>query len=122
MIKHTLLCVPVLLTGCSGPGDRLPEIRYAQVNLSGKLPCITYAVSQGDHISAVQIASESSEGRAFFRFFTEDPPFPKKGQCLPLFEYPFKSAMSYSVYYSIYNINNPETFEVKARFTLSDQK
>ena len=118
LIKRSLLCVLFLLTGCCGPGDRLPEIRHAQVDLSGNQPCITYAVSRGDHISSVQIASVSVGGEVFFRFFMEDPPFPKSGQCLPLFDYHFIPEIKYFVYYSIYNGNNPEVFDVKAEFIL----
>ncbi|EOL8951796.1 putative T6SS immunity periplasmic lipoprotein [Cronobacter malonaticus] len=65
MKEHLLKFSLVLLAGCAGPGDRLPEIQPGHVEMNGNTPCITYAVKPGDRLSFIEIANHSSAGDSF---------------------------------------------------------
>lgn len=118
MRKFLLICSLALLAGCPGPGDRLPDVQNAKVELKNTEPCLTYAVAHGDRISSIQIGSKSGEIDSFRKSLTMDPFIPESSKCLPTFGYRFVSGKKYVVYYSVDNVNSRREKIIQGRFSL----
>lgn len=121
MKKFLFMCSLILLAGCAGPGDRLPDIQNANVDLHGTEPCIASVFAPGDRISSVQIGSISGDKDSFRKYFTDNPLTPVSGKCLPLFDYPFSPGKQYVVYYSVDNPNNKRERIIQASFSMINE-
>lgn len=116
MKKCLFMCSLILLAGCAGSGDCLPDVQNANVDLHGTKPCIASVFAPGDCISSIQIGSISGDNKSFRKYFTDDLLIPVSGKCLPLFDYRFSPGKQYVVYYSIDNPNNKRENIVQASF------
>ncbi|GAL57271.1 hypothetical protein EV102420_07_00895 [Pseudescherichia vulneris NBRC 102420] len=121
MKKFLFMCSLILLAGCAGPGDRLPDVQNANVDLHGTQPCIASVFAPGDRISSIQIGSTSGDNESFHKYFTDDLLIPVSGKCLPLFDYRFSPGKQYVVYYSIDNPNNKRERIIQASFSISNE-
>ncbi|WP_105596749.1 putative T6SS immunity periplasmic lipoprotein [Cronobacter turicensis] len=108
----------VLLAGCAGPGDRLPDIQTGQVEINGNTPCITYAVKPGDRLSFVEIANHGGEGDSFRKSVSEEAVYPQQGQCLPTLGYHFESGDKYAAYYSLDNPRDERERIIEVNFSM----
>lgn len=122
MRKFLLICSLALLAGCPGPGDRLPDVQNAKVDLKSAEPCLTYAVTPGDRISSIQIGSNSGESDSFRKSLGADKFLPDSNKCLPTFGYRFMSGKQYVIYYSVDNDSSSREKIILGRFTMVDNK
>ncbi|BFO08525.1 hypothetical protein GGER_10350 [Serratia rubidaea] len=67
-----IICPILLISGCPGPGDRMPEAVYADVKLKDNSPCVLYPAKLGDRITSIQIYNEMDVP---FRKLFDDSPF-----------------------------------------------
>jgi len=118
MKKCLFMCSLILLAGCAGPGDRLPDIQNANVDLQGTKPCIASVFAPGDRISSIQIGSKYDETESFRKNLTEAPFIRQMSQCLPTFTYHFISGKQYVVYYNVDNVNSTRERIIQGSFSL----
>ncbi len=118
MNKFLLMYLLSLLAGCTGPGDRLPDVQNAHVDLKNGEPCLTYAITAGDRISSIQIGSKFNETESFRKNLTEAPFIPEMNKCLPTFDYHFTPGKQYVVYYSVDNVKSTREKIIQGSFSL----
>ena len=118
MKEHLRKFSLVLLAGCAGPGDRLPDIQPGHVEMNGNTPCITYAVKPGDRLSYIEIANHSSAGDSFQKIVREDALYPQQGECLPTLGYHFESGNKYVAYYSVDNPRDERERIIEVNFLM----
>ncbi|EPE7489845.1 putative T6SS immunity periplasmic lipoprotein [Cronobacter universalis] len=118
MKEHLLKFSLILLAGCAGPGDRLPDIQPGHVEMNGKTPCITYAVKAGDRLSFIEIANHSSADDSFQKSEREEAVYPQQGECLPTLGYHFESGNKYVAYYSVDNAGNERERIIEVNFLM----
>lgn len=121
MKKFLFMCSLILLAGCAGSGERLPDVQNANVDLHGTEPCIASVFAPGDRISSIQIGSTSGDKDSFRKYFTDNSFTTVSGKCLPLFDYPFSPGKKYLVYYSVDNPNNKRERIIQASFSMINE-
>ncbi|WP_208715811.1 putative T6SS immunity periplasmic lipoprotein [Pantoea cypripedii] len=97
--NYVIIAATVLLSGCPGPGDRIPPKEPANVAIRDNLVCITAPIQTGEYVSAVQISD--GEDNHLLRTLAKKPIDVTNGQCLPTFGYDFKRGHTYTAYYTI---------------------
>lgn len=115
-----IICFILLISGCPGPGDRLPETLHADVTLKGNSPCILYPAKLGERITSIQIASETD--KPFSKLFDDSPFYPVSSQCLPTFDYHFNADKEYVVYYGLDNDKRQRLIQATFHFQGGDNK
>lgn len=119
MKRFFVLYSVFLISGCPGPGDRMPETVYADVKLKDNSPCVLYPAKLGDRITSIQIYNEMDEP---FRKLFDDSPFqPAYGQCLPMFGYHFNPGKSYVIYYGLDNDSAERQKLIQADFAIDNE-
>ena len=114
-----IICPILLISGCPGPGDRMPEAVYADVKLKDNSPCVLYPAKLGDRITSIQIYNEMDF--PFRKLFDDSPFYPVDGQCLPTFGYHFNSGKSYVVYYGLDNDSAERQKLIQANFSIGNE-
>ncbi len=97
--KYSIIAVAFLLSGCPGPGDRIPPKEPANVALRDGLICITAPVYTGEFVSSIQVSDGKDNN--LLKTFANNSVNVVNGQCLPTFGYGFKKGHTYTAYYTI---------------------
>ncbi|MGY5958655.1 putative T6SS immunity periplasmic lipoprotein [Kosakonia sp. BK9b] len=114
--KSMLLLAVLMLTGCPGPGDRLPDRESAQVGVKENAVCIVYPVQPGDLIDHLEFHDQS--GKAFYAEPGDGDFHPAAGHCLRTYGQDLRPAQAYALHYGVSNPQVPYRF-VSAVFTTS---
>ncbi|WP_418948028.1 putative T6SS immunity periplasmic lipoprotein [Serratia rubidaea] len=115
-----IICSILIISGCSDPGDRLPETLHADVTLKGNSPCILYPTKLGERITSIQIASETDN--SFSKLFDNSPSYSVSSQCLPTFDYHFNVDKECVVYYGLDNDKRQRLIQTTFHFQGGDNK
>ena len=97
--NYSVIVVAFLLSGCPGPGDRIPPKEPANVTLKDNQICITAPVYPGEFVSSVQFSD--GQNNNLLKTLEHDPVYVANGQCLPTFGYDFQKGHTYTVFYTI---------------------
>lgn len=97
--NYSVIVVAFLLSGCPGPGDRIPPKEPANVTLKDNQICITAPVYPGEFVSSVQFSD--GQNNNLLKTLEHERVYVTNGQCLPTFGYDFQKDHTYTVFYTI---------------------
>ncbi|WP_173632660.1 putative T6SS immunity periplasmic lipoprotein [Paramixta manurensis] len=113
-----MIILTCLLSGCPGPGDRVPPKQPANVTMRNNHLCIIVSTQPGEQVASVQISDGKNNN---LRKLLNDPISVASGQCLPTFGYDFKPGHDYVVYYTVEKNNLDEAKYFFAEFSINSR-
>lgn len=120
MLRHGVVLAAFLLTGCTGPGDRVVSRVPAFVVIKNNVVCVVSPLKPDEKITGIQFYSHSGEKRV--RMFQKQPVYAATGECLPLFGYPFVPGKHYALAWDV-ETPDPENYHlITAEFSVAEKE
>jgi hypothetical protein len=119
MLRQGVVLAAVLLTGCTGPGDRAVPRMPALVVIKNNAVCVISSLTPDEKITSIQFYSHS--GDKLIKMFHKQPVYTARGECLPVFNFTFVPGKHYALAWDV-ETSDPENYHlITAEFSVAEK-